>query len=533
MTVPQDPTKSEPTPNVAAVTVDTQDQNAARSSRTVRGAKPGTATNLFVGACLLICVSAGVPRVPSRLNVPDTDRLSCDDRMVEFHMQAGLVGKSWILFDSGACANCCPEWFAPDHPLLPLNESTPSLRSLSGKTLDVQGRKIVQLDCGNGHSLIVQFYVCTGIPFPLVSVARLLLQDFWTVMAKDYLALIDPMGNPVPIVRQGTLVYLCPTVIPYAVADAARMAASCLPEVMHSIENQLGSLELRGVTDMEDGSIDHLFQIGALIAVAQEMKAKEGYRWDMWEVNESALKLIRHVRVWRNETLDPRIKLANKSPVPITGKWSRLTGERLTFKQYKDGSTVTVRDANFLEMRNTRPKDPKEWRGRVEFGLKHKPQLRHVHKSAPRPHDPMIGREKSEVVNDEIAESRKADDPMDLVKTNAEPEVLDRQMRVSRNVEEHELENALRSLPQHGSRMKELLLQVFNLEDPETAAPRTADRWILLPRYWIRMHHEWRDCYFHPDDAPSPADGLLSHCLWGDRYTMFFDSSDPSQIEMR
>ena len=82
------------------------------------------------------------------------------------------------------------------------------------------------------------------------------------------------------------------------------------------IENELGSLELRGVTDidMEDGSIDHLFQIGALIAVAQEMKAKEGYRWDMWEVNESALKLIRHVRMRRNEMLDPRIKLANKSP---------------------------------------------------------------------------------------------------------------------------------------------------------------------------------------------------------------------------
>eukprot|EP00439_Symbiodinium_sp_Y106_P072288 s1838_g13.t1 len=264
--------------------------------------------------------------------------------------------------------------------------------SLSGKTLEVQGRKIVQLDCGNGHSLSVQFYVCTGIPFPLVSVARLLLQDFSTVMAKDYLALIGPMGNPVPI-------------------------------------------------------------IGALIAAAQEMKAKEGYRWDMWEVNESNLKLIRHVRVWRNEMLDPRIKLANKSPVPITGKWSRLTGERVTFKQYKDGSTdgstVTVRDENVLEWTRT----------------------------APRPYDPMVGRDKSKVVNDEIVEFRKADDPMDVAKrANEEPEVLDRQMRVSRNVEEHELENALRSLPQHGSRMKELLLQVFNLEDPETAAPR----WRML-----------------------------------------------------
>ena len=52
--VPQDPTKSEPSQNVAAVTVETQDQNAAKPSRTVRGAKPGMMTNLFVGACLLI-----------------------------------------------------------------------------------------------------------------------------------------------------------------------------------------------------------------------------------------------------------------------------------------------------------------------------------------------------------------------------------------------------------------------------------------------------------------------------------------------
>ena len=60
-------------------------------------------------------------------------------------------------------------------------------------------------------------------------------------------------------------------------------------------------------------------------------------------------------------------------------------------------------------------------------------------------------------MNDENVEFRKSDDPMEVVeKANMEPEVLDRQMRVSRNVEEHELENALRSLPQYGSRMKEL-----------------------------------------------------------------------------
>ena len=150
---------------------------------------------------------------------------------------------------------------------------------------------------------------------------------------------------------------------------------------MSGIEEELGALELRGVSDVHDCSIDHLCQIGALIASAQGMRSSEGGRQDTWEVNET-------VKVWRNEMLDPRIKLANRMPVPVL----RLTGERLTHKVYRDGSTVTVRDANFLTMTNTRPRDEKDRRGRVEFGLTHKPQRRHVRKSVPRPHDPMVGK---------------------------------------------------------------------------------------------------------------------------------------------
>ena len=60
---------------------------------------------------------------------------------------------------------------------------------------------------------------------------------------------------------------------------------------------------------------------------------------------------------------------------------SRLTGERVTSKKYKDGSTATVRDENFLTLANSRPNDPKDRKGRVEFGLRHKPQLRHAQKS--------------------------------------------------------------------------------------------------------------------------------------------------------
>ena len=59
----------------------------------------------------------------------------------------------------------------------------------------------------------------------------------------------------------------------------------------------------------------------------------------------------------------------------------------------------------------------------MEFGLKHKPQLRHVQKTAPRPYDPMIGRDKTEVVNENIVEFHKSRDPNGTMeKANAEPE---------------------------------------------------------------------------------------------------------------
>ena len=70
-----------------------------------------------------------------------------------------------------------------------VNESAPSLRSLSGKILDVQGRNIVQ-----------SFIECTALRVhwdtgSTGQYCRLLLQDFWTEGARDYLALIDSIGN--------------------------------------------------------------------------------------------------------------------------------------------------------------------------------------------------------------------------------------------------------------------------------------------------------------------------------------------------
>ena len=66
---------------------------------------------------------------------------------------------------------------------------------------------------------------------------RLLLQDFGPYRPETILP-----GNPRPIVRQGTLVYMTPTVISHTVVDAARLAGSFLGDVLSGTEQPFGAL---------------------------------------------------------------------------------------------------------------------------------------------------------------------------------------------------------------------------------------------------------------------------------------------------
>ena len=56
------------------------------------------------------------------------------DKITAFHLQSGIVDKSWVLFDSGASTNCGPPWFGKDCPLLSVGSDCPALRAISGKT---------------------------------------------------------------------------------------------------------------------------------------------------------------------------------------------------------------------------------------------------------------------------------------------------------------------------------------------------------------------------------------------------------------
>ena len=108
------------------------------------------------------------------------------DRWLADHLVASttLDANHWILFDSVASANCCPKDFGSEWPLLPLNGEPPPLRSISGQPLHVYGRRLIRMTL-DGVPTCFHSYVC-DVPYPVVSVARLLLQGYKVNMNSPY-----------------------------------------------------------------------------------------------------------------------------------------------------------------------------------------------------------------------------------------------------------------------------------------------------------------------------------------------------------
>ena len=159
----------------------------------------------------------GLPLIPETVSSPEVNISDEYDDVLGRHHEdciSSLPPKEhWILFDSGAAAHCCPLDYAPDYPLLPVGRNPPKLRSVTGKPLIIIGRKLVRYDA-SGVTFFVNYYVC-DVPFCIVSVARMLLQGFCTVLSKDSMKLLTPKRESIDITRHGTLLYLTPDFVPY------------------------------------------------------------------------------------------------------------------------------------------------------------------------------------------------------------------------------------------------------------------------------------------------------------------------------
>ena len=96
-----------------------------------------------------------VDQVGMELNTTFHDRWLANHLVVSTTLDAD----HWILFDSGALANCCPKNFGGEWQLLPSNGEPPPLRSISGQPLHVYGRRFIRMTL-DGVPVCFHFYVC-------------------------------------------------------------------------------------------------------------------------------------------------------------------------------------------------------------------------------------------------------------------------------------------------------------------------------------------------------------------------------------
>ena len=400
----------------------------------------------------------------------------------------------WILFDSGAAAHCCPTDYAPEYPLLPTGRNPPRLRSVTGKPLNIVGRKLIKYD-SDGVTLFVNYYVC-DVPFCLVSVARLLLQDYCAVLGKGYMKLVTPQEETIPVTRHGTLLYLTPHMVPY---DAEQMThcEQALEEYMNTLDVDLNAVDIPAV----DPGTDAVEQLKTLINAIQPRY----YHTDTWQLDEANCTLTRiHKRPRRTKFVPDR----SDCPVGI----DKMTGIRITTMDFGEGRVENViEQLDQLENKTERTKE--HWKGKTVFRLKPTtPLLRNTSKgpmkTAITEANESERNRTEEIANEELEQMAEAPEPSGSLPFSSED---------ARTITTRLLALGTCDTEEFTA----LLLALFQTPDPETGDVRTADHWLHTPMAWIRFHHTARRELFVPDET-GPDHTELGHT----RTTVFFRTSE-------
>ena len=179
-------------------------------------------------------------------------------------------------------------------------------------------------------------------------------------MSRNFMALMTPTCKAVPIVRQGTLVYLTPTIVPYKDSDV-RYTEAHISAIMSELDLEDCDVELRGITDVTDNDYDHIAQTHSLIAAAKDKskstpkalnptKKRSDYKnSDYWIVNEDKCVLVRHHVKQRQNLMGFRYL---RGELPADAK--RLTGHRETERLFADGTSDVIVDQDFRALDDDR-----------------------------------------------------------------------------------------------------------------------------------------------------------------------------------
>ena len=223
------------------------------------------------------------------------------------------------------------------------------------------GRKLIRYDAA-GVTLFTNHYVC-DVPFCIVSVARMLLQDFCTVLSKDSMKLLTPQRASVDITRHGTLLYLTPEIVPYH---------TDMMEVEQQLDQYMNTLDIdmSKVPELPTG-VDAVEQLKALINALKPTY----YHTDVWQLGEANCTLTRVHKRPRRALFTPE---RSDCPVPM----ERLNGQRTTYLDYGEGNIREMQD-NFITAGLPNMVMDSYCKGRTAFQLNTVPTRRYHSKAPP------------------------------------------------------------------------------------------------------------------------------------------------------
>ena len=490
-------------PNVSALhsTVNVADLETGETMTHSPGRRTGTVTrpvrtgtgllNAFVSVIAVMNSFGkpqGLPLIPETVSSPVVATTDEYDDVLGRHHEDCISSLSpkehWILFDSGAAAHCCPLDYAPDYPLLPVGKNPPKLRSVTGKPLNIIGRKLIRYDASD-TALYVNYYVC-DVPFCIVSVARMLLQDYCTILSKDSMKLLTPQRASIDITRHGTLLYLTPDFVPYH--SDMKIAEEEMDQYMNTLD-----IDMSKIPGLPTG-VDAVEQLKTLINALKPTY----YHTDVWQLDEANHTLTRVHKRPRRAFFTPQ---RSDCPVPL----DRLNGQRTIHLDYGEGNVEEVQD-NFMTTGLPNQMMDGYWKGKTVFQLKTVPTRRY-HSKAP-PDSTAVSKEEPEHTE---AQSSTVRNP--VRNSQGSPDLntdhgrtLNQKLMTFRDFDDTEFHKAL--------------LELFETPETETGELRTSDCWIHTPAAWIRFHHVPRRTLYVPDETEVPHDLLGSY-----RLTLFYKTS--------
>ena len=355
----------------------------------------------------------------------------------------------------------------------------PPLKSISGQTLNIYGRKLVAFEI-EGKRLWLNFYVC-DVPYSVISLARLLQQGCKATLSSEGSRLEGPSGESMPVVRYGSLLFLCPKLVSFDPSEYSDFSTS-----FHA---QFAVRPPPGL-------------------VAPTFKKTFQYHADCWVLDSANHTLTRLRKRPRATLFSP--EGTQDRPVELKD----LAGERVTFMEFDDGSKTSVTD-NWTTSDDPKAKQPRHFKGKSVFKLASQRTGRKLvgKQSTLKPPEPLESKPKP--VQDPKLQVQVVPQPSQPTSKPVDPKVVQFQDTFR--------ERLFQALAADGSYdgLESFVSKSLEDPDPQTGEAFTHDTWVELPTMWIRLHRVPRSTLFTPSEQLQG--GPLLSDLSGVRVTITLD----------